>query len=303
MDDVVQLLPRRKRRDVASELRALLVDALAAKAADAGRAADEAMTRELLVGFGRPAEVAARYGPVFTIIDPADSRRFLWLTAAGMSFFWLFTSTPVLMRFPVSSAAEAGALLTGWLRLFGLSFLWWPGLLVVCFAVMAWLRRRQSGAATWTPRRKNGDQISRAGYIFVIIVDVCLLSMLINAGALVDSLFGERMAVRIHRLLAVDENFLSHHGPLLLGILVAHLALYVVLVVQGRWRSLTLRVDIGLTFAMCCVLTWLVLAGAIFQAEPLNRWAELLAVFFVLFALVDVGLKVRRELRRAAPSP
>ncbi|MCW2881611.1 MAG: hypothetical protein JWQ95_5711 [Sphaerisporangium sp.] len=303
VDDVVRLLPRRGRRDVALELRALLVDALAAKAADAGRAADEAMARELVVGFGRPAEVAARYGPVFTIIDPADSRRFLWLTVAGMGFFWLFTSMPVLMRFPVSSVAEAVSLLAGWWRFFGLNFLWWPGLLVVCFAVTAWLRRRRSGATAWAHRRKDGDQISRAGYIAVIIMDVCLLPVLINAGALLDFLFEGQSAVKAHQLLAIDENFLSYYGPWLLGLLVVHLALYVVLVVQGRWRSLTLRLDIGLTFAMCGVLAWLVLAGAIFQAEPINRWAEFLIVLVILFALVDASLKVRRELRRATPLP
>lgn len=70
---------------------------------------------------------------------------------------------------------------------------------------------------------------------------------------------------------------------------------------QGRWRSLTLRLDIGLTFAMCGALAWVVLAGAIFQAGPLNRWAEFLVVLVILGALVDAGLKVRREWRRAAP--
>lgn len=225
VDDVVRLLPRRGRRDVALELRALLVDALAAKAEDAGRATDEAMARELVIGFGRPAEVAARYGPVFTIIDPADSRRFLWLTVAGMGFFGLFMSMPALMRFPVSSRAEVVGLLAEWWRFFGLYLLWWPGLLVVCFAVTAWLRRRRSAAAAWEPRRKDGDRISRAGYIVLIIMDACLISVLINAGALLDFLFERQAAVKkIHQLFAIDENFLRYYGPWLLGLQVVHWA-------------------------------------------------------------------------------
>jgi len=79
--DVVTLLPRQQRRDVAQELRMLLRE-------EAGAAADreasqEQATRALLARFGRPAEVAARYGSPVTLIDPADTRRFLTLAVAG----------------------------------------------------------------------------------------------------------------------------------------------------------------------------------------------------------------------------
>ncbi|HKB49715.1 MAG TPA: permease prefix domain 1-containing protein, partial [Ktedonobacterales bacterium] len=67
--DVVTLLPRRQRRDVAQELRVLLREE--ADAAASGQASREQAARSLLAGFGRPAEVAARYGSPLTLIDPA----------------------------------------------------------------------------------------------------------------------------------------------------------------------------------------------------------------------------------------
>src|SRR3954451_2869107 len=79
--DVVRLLPRRQRRDVARELRMLLTEEVDA-AAD-GTATREEAARDLVTGFGRPAEVAARYGSPVTLVDPADTRSFLTLAAAG----------------------------------------------------------------------------------------------------------------------------------------------------------------------------------------------------------------------------
>ena len=79
--NVVTLLPRRQRRDVAQELRVLLREE--ADAAASGQASREQAASALLVGFGRPADVAARYGSPVTLIDPADTRRFLTLAMAA----------------------------------------------------------------------------------------------------------------------------------------------------------------------------------------------------------------------------
>ena len=81
-------LPRAQRNDVAFELRALLHEELQGKAEDAGRAVDAAMALEFLRAFGRPADVAARYRPTLTIIDPSDGRRFLFATIVGLALIW-----------------------------------------------------------------------------------------------------------------------------------------------------------------------------------------------------------------------
>lgn len=58
--DVARHLPRAKRNDVAFELRELLHDELAGRAAAAEREPDRELVMEILAGFGRPGEAAAR---------------------------------------------------------------------------------------------------------------------------------------------------------------------------------------------------------------------------------------------------
>ena len=128
--DVAQYLPRDKRNDVAFELRALLADELAAKAAAAGKPPDQAMVMELLAGFGRPAEAASRYAPRAPIIDPADNHNlFIWA---------LVGSVVATLRNPQA----------------GITFLGWVGAVFLVFAGLAWARRRQGpGVLRWRPKR------------------------------------------------------------------------------------------------------------------------------------------------------
>src|SRR5207344_1899034 len=86
--DVAVQLPRKQRNDVAFELRALINEGLQDRAEAAGRALDAAMAIEFLRVFGRPTDVAARYRPTLTIIDPADGHRFLRAAVIGLMVIW-----------------------------------------------------------------------------------------------------------------------------------------------------------------------------------------------------------------------
>jgi hypothetical protein len=135
--DVAGYLPRKKRNDVAFELRALLQDELAAKAAAQGRAPDQEMALDLLSGFGRPAEAAARYQPRTPLIDPADNHNFLIWAVVGS------------LVFSVENPENRFA------------FLQWVGGVFLCFAVVAWLRRRRpSERLHWRPRRERFPEIA-----------------------------------------------------------------------------------------------------------------------------------------------
>lgn len=128
--DVAGYLPRAKRNDVAFELRALLHDELAAKAAAEGRSPDRAMAMELLAGFGRPAEAAARYHPRPSLIDPADNHDFLIWAVVGAIVF---------------QAAQPGDRLAA---------LHWVGVVFLFFSLAAWWRRRRPEARfSWRPSR------------------------------------------------------------------------------------------------------------------------------------------------------
>jgi hypothetical protein len=48
---------------------------------------------------------------------------------------------------------------------------------------------------------------------------------------------------------------------------VSHLLLCAVLVTQGRWHTLTRRIDIAMSVAVSAVLAWSISAGHVFQGE------------------------------------
>src|SRR5690606_37516380 len=135
--DVARYLSRDKRNDVALELRALLHDELAAKAGALGRRPDRAMAMELLAGFGRPAEVAARYQPRNPLIDPADNHNFLIWTVVGI------LALAVLGNHKPPEARWRAGMHGG-------------GILFVVFALIGWGRRRQpAGRFSWRPHAQD----------------------------------------------------------------------------------------------------------------------------------------------------
>lgn len=138
--DVVAHLPRRTRRDVALELRALLGEEIVARASAEGRPPDRAMVMGLLAGFGRPGEAARRYHERPPVIDPTDTHHFvIWAVGGAVAL-------------SVLSAVNAPGGADGDL------FLHWLGVLVIVFAAMGWWRRhRRPGVLGWKPRRAQDD--------------------------------------------------------------------------------------------------------------------------------------------------
>ena len=130
--DVARFLPRDKRNDVALELRELLHDELAAKAEARGVAPDRALAMELLAGFGRPAEVAARYHPRNPLIDPEDNHNFIIWAIVGIVGISVLKgdASPDVMH--------------------------WIGIVFLVFAMIGWARRRQPASRfTWRPSAQD----------------------------------------------------------------------------------------------------------------------------------------------------
>jgi hypothetical protein len=130
IDDTVRLLPRRQRDDVATELRTLLNEELHARARESGRPPDESLALSLVRGFGRPNEVAARYQPVWTIIDPADSRSFAKAAIIGAGSLVVLSALTTLMPSPSGIADDPVKI--------GIPA--WLGVLVVVFGAKNWIR-------------------------------------------------------------------------------------------------------------------------------------------------------------------
>ena len=290
--DVVLLLPRKHRRDVAQELRMLLREEV--DAAASGQGSREQAARALLASFGRPADVATRYGSPVTLIDPADTRRFLTLAMAGA----------VLIPFGAILNALTGpadpqrdlrqAIEKAWPAVFA-----WLGLLVVGFAAAAWARRRRPDA-TWKPRPMPTDRISRPGRAAAIIFFVLGTLVLTNPAWLIRTVSGGRAAPAVYEAFAYDEGFLRLRGPVVLGLMIVGLIILATLLWQGRWRPWIRQADMVHSLAVCIVLTWAVGAGPVFKATPTDRAVKGAASLIVLVTLIDLAVRTRRHHVRQA---
>jgi hypothetical protein len=289
--DVVMLLPRKQRRDVAQELRMLLREEVDAAS---GQASREQAARALLASFGRPADVAVRYGSPVTLIDPADTRSFLTLAIAGAVLI-PFGAILNELTGPAGPHRDLGqAIGKAWPYLFA-----WLGLLVVGFAVAAWARRRRPDTK-WKPRPMPTGRISRPGRTAAIIFFALGTLVLINPAGLIRAVSGGRAAPAAYQAFAYDESFLRLRGPVVLGLMIVGLLLQVTLLWQGRWRPRIRQADMVYGVVTCIVLTWAVGLGPIFKATPTDQAARGAASLIVLITLIDLAVRTRRHHVRQA---
>jgi hypothetical protein len=242
IEDTVRFLPRRERDDVAAELRTLLNEELHARAQEAGRSPDEALALSLVRGFGRPNEVAARYQPVWTIIDPADSRSFLRAAILGAGVLLVLSASIRLV--PSRSRIADDSVKIGILA--------WLGVLVVAFGAKSWIRRHWPATAAWKPRDR--DRVNRvATAVLVPIATFCVV--LYGAPTWVlDQISGGRLETS---WAAYTADFQRLRLPCFIGLMAGLLALRSFAAIEGRWRRLTRRLDIGLNMALAgLVLYW-----------------------------------------------
>jgi hypothetical protein len=287
--DVARYLPRKKRNDVAFELRALLQDELAAKAAAQGRAPDEEMAMDLLTGFGRPAEAAARYRPRTPLIDPTDNHNFFIWTVVGALVF---------------SVAKPRN---------GFDPLHWLGLVFLYFAVAAWLRRRRPGERLrWRPKREHFPEVASRP-----------LALLAGLGTLAFP-FAMYLAPqswwRTATLgagktggLALTDAFLhSWQRAATLASLALVVMIYAVAVAQGGWRSWSRRAIMAAnllvgTLLMAHAAPMFTLIGretfTVFQSPVANSvampWFGFAGALTILASLYDVYT----EWARVTPAP
>ena len=294
--DVARRLPGSKRNDVAYELGALLREELRGRAGDAGRLPDEAMALELLHGFGHPAEVADRYRPPgVTFIKPSESRMFAALSLSGVALQWA-VSLPLAFA-DLKPDEDRLALLGRWWVSYGLAAFWWPGFLVVIAMIAAWISQNAKTAAPWKPRAIDRDTINRAAWIFGIATAAAGTAFLIVLPWAIDNVSNPNLAAALR----FDTDFLVERAPIVVAFMLGHIALYVMLVIEGRWRRLTRWLDITISLVIAAILVWFIAAGPIFEAEPADQTAKGAIAFLILIILADVGFKVWRAFARIRP--
>jgi hypothetical protein len=299
--DVAVLLPRRQRNDVAFELRALLDEELQGRAADAGRAPDAAMATELLRAFGRPADVAARYRPALTIIDPADGHAFVRYTVIGLLVIW---AAGVLAQLgaPLATGGDWLVAIGRWWGGTVVASLWWPGVLVVGFAIAGWTRRRWPELGEWKPRggRPAGERpINRVALVMGVIGILLGTWVLANPAWLLDVAFGGRAAPQAYAALAYTDTFRTTQAPWVFGVLLLNVPLLCGVIVKGRYTTVLRRCELALSLVTCIVLAWTLASGPVFVSPHTDDVMRLAMVATIGLALVDAGIKFRRRVRPA----
>jgi hypothetical protein len=282
VNDVAARLPRRQRNDVAFELRALLREELQARAEAAGRGADAAMAIELLHGFGGPSEVAARYRPALTIIDPADGQRFLQATVIGLAIIWGVGLLQSLQQ-PIGSGWDLLSVLGQWWGGTVIPSLWWPGVLVVGFGISSWVHRRWPGG--------------RAAMVMGLAGILCGVLVLIDPTRLLDIFYNGQAAPAAYEALTYTDTFLHRQAPWLLGLLLLNFPLYITVIVKGRWPAWMRRLEDGLVLVTCAAMTWTVLDGPVLRTPAGDQTARFLMALIVVFTLIYMGVKLHRSVR------
>jgi hypothetical protein len=296
--DVAARLPRKQRNDVAFELRALLNEELQARAEAAGRGADAAMAMQLLHDFGRPADVAARYRPMLTVIDPADGHRFLRATLIGLAVIW---SAGLLAHLrPINSGWDVLSVLGQWWGSTVIPSLWWPGVLVAGFGAAAWTRRRWPQASEWKPRAADRIHGGRAAVAMGLVGMLFGLYVLVDPYWVLDFFWDGQAAPAAYEALTYTDAFLRRQAPILLALIMLNIPLNIAVIMSGHRSVLVRRIEIGLSLLTCAAMVWTVADGPILMTPNSDQTAKFFLMLIVAFVLIGMGMKLYRSVK---PTP
>jgi hypothetical protein len=287
VDDVVRRLPRRQRRDVGVELRSLLSEELRGRAGDEGRLPDEAMALDLVRNFGRPDDVAARYHPPgVAIIPPGQTAAFGWTALVGVLLQWAVS---------LPAALQAGGLerIGAWWIGYGLGAFWWPGFLIMMMLAAALVRQRWPAQdAPWRPAPIHRDEVSRPLYAFGILAALAGIAIWVFVAwfqAVSDSGFA--------RALRFDPAFFAIRAPALVLYWGSSLVLMAIVLVEGRWRSLTRQAQLASNLAGCALMVWFLFAGPIFVNEAADRPVKFTLAVIAAAMLLSLAWQAWRRRR------
>lgn len=299
VNDVALQLPRNQRDDVAFELRALLQEELQARADAAGRAADPALAIELLRAFGRPGDVAARYRPGLTIIDPADGRGFMRATLIGLAIIWLAGLVAVLQQ-PIESSTALFGLLGRWWTGTVIPSLAWPGFLVLCFGLSSWARHRWPQDTTWTPHASDRIQGGRIGLVLGMAGVLAGAYLLVNPHWVLDFFWNGRAAPAAYEALTYTETFLGRQAPCLLLLILLNIPLMLIALLKGRRPPALQDLETGLALLNCVVMVWTILDGPALATPFGDQVFKGALTLIATLTLIHLGIE---RFQRIRPRP
>ena len=284
LSDVARNLMPKRRADVIFELRALLHEGLQDKAREASRTPDEEMIIAYLRDFGRPADVAARYDQPITLIEPADTPMFLFLSILGVSFAGIL---PYIDR-----VRGKDVVIRDWPEA-----LWVVGLLVIIFAVWGYARRRWPQKNMWKPRAIHHDANSTRWTLVATLFGILALvfytfpteaARYSNMGALSPDWGPDAFAY--------TDDFRS---PLRMPwlYLLAGVVILINLwsVVRGRWSKAARWAEILFSISAALQLGWHARYGHIVEGETADAVVRLIFVTADVVMLIQAAIRAWRE--------
>ena len=282
--DVARNLPRKKQSDVAIELRELLTESLHARAEEADRPVDEALTLDMLRQFGRPSDVATRYHSPFTIIEPADTRNFVIAAFVGVVAIALLSLPKAVADGTHRNEVAA---------------LCWLGVLVIWFAIKGW-RDRHGKAPAWKPHRSrnagDNDRANRFGSLMTIFLTLGSLAVYLDPRLVAVTGLASRMGPAFF---TYAPGFLDPWRVALVSVIFgAYAALYGVVLIEGRWRTWSRWADWILMFHIAVQLSWRVNSGPISILPVADRTYAAFYGIFSLSLLITIGAKIYQEWER-----
>lgn len=299
VNEVVLQLPRKQRNDVAFELRALLLEECQAKAEEMERPLDAEIVIEFLQGFGHPNEVAARYQPAVTIIDPSDGSKFLRLSIVGLLLIW---GLGLLANFsqPINTTTDFIRTLGSWWGKTVIPSFWWPGVLVVSFGLASWARQRRPIQSKWKPRAPDQITGGRAAMALGLVAMLCGIYLLINPTWILDIVWSGKAAPAAYTALTYTDTFLQRQAPYLLTLVLLNIPFFFAVIIQGHWTNTLRGIETGLSLLTCAVMTWAIVDGAIMMSPASDSTAKFFMGMIVAFSLLTI---IVQFLRQVKPSP
>jgi hypothetical protein len=285
--DVANRLPPRLRADVTAELQALLREEFAAQPN-----ADLDAAKALLVKFGAPDDVAARYAPPTLVVEARDTRLFWAVTAWTIG---LMAAFGLVLGFVTPDQVSDDAIATE----LGERALQALGVITLVFwAIGAW--RRNHPMERWNPAHlppvRDPDHIHRAGQIAAILYFCLGTATLVAPTMFLGFFFGGHLPAAARAAFVYDPGFLALRGPVLLACMIAGIAVLTWATIEGRWRRATQLVALVTGAATVAAMLWVLRVGPIFTANESDQVTKGIMVIIAIVSVIDIGFKTRRYL-------
>ena len=211
---------------------------------------------------------------VALIIPAAQARGFFWASLIGIALQWA-VSLPTALA---GGVAQIGL----WWLTGGLGALWWPGFLILVAMIAAQVRRRWP-AGEWSPRTIDRDRINRPVFSLGIAAALAGIAIWIASAWVSATSIGP-----LAQVLAFTNEFLATRAPVVLLFWTVSIALLVVVLIEGRWRLLTRRLQLASDIASLALSVWFLVGGQIFVAIKTDAIAK--AILGLVAAMIAASL-------------